>query len=260
MSERLSRRKLITTGLAAAAGASGLGVAARLADRYGLIAPDNHFVYGVGETLTFASQRILLPRNSMAREFNRSAISKVSPVNGGPPESEEYQRLLAGGFADWRLTIDGMVARPCSFSLADLKRFPARSQITHQACEEGWSFIAEWTGVPLSYVLNLAGVLPRARYVFFFPVAEKSFPLGRKWGSLDMPEAWHPQTLLAYGMNGQDLPKPHGAPVRVRVPRQLGFKSLKYLSRITVTDTAKNFGKGWGSSSPEHGFSWYGGI
>src|SRR5215467_9230038 len=156
MSERLSRRKLITAGLAAAAGASGLGVAARLADRYGLIAPDNHFFYGVGETLTFASQRILLPRNSMAREFNRSEISKVSPVNGGPPESEEYKRLLAGGFADWRLTIDGLVARPCSFSMADLKRFPASSQITHQACEEGWSFIAEWTGVPLSYVLNLA--------------------------------------------------------------------------------------------------------
>jgi DMSO/TMAO reductase YedYZ molybdopterin-dependent catalytic subunit len=260
MSERLSRRKLITTGLAAAAGASGLGLAARLADRSGLIAPDNHFVYGIGETLTYASQRILLPRNSMAREFNRSEISKVCPVNGGPPESQEYRRFLAGGFADWRLTIDGLVARPCSFSLADLKSFPARSQITHQACEEGWSFIAEWTGVPLSYVLNLAGVLPRARYVFFFPFAEKSFPLGRKWGSLDMPEAWHPQTLLAYGMNGQELPTPHGAPVRVRVPRQLGFKSLKYLSRITLTDTAKNFGKGWGSSSPERGFSWYGGI
>jgi DMSO/TMAO reductase YedYZ molybdopterin-dependent catalytic subunit len=260
MSERLSRRKLITTGLATAAGATGLGVAARLADRYGLIAPDRHFVYGVGETLTYASQRILLSGNSMAREFNRSEISKICPVNGGPPESEEYHRLLAGGFADWRLAIDGLVARPCSFSLADLKRFPSRSQITHQACEEGWSFIAEWTGVPLSYVLNLAGVSPRAKYVFFFPFGEKSFPLGKKWGSIDVADAWHPQTLLAYGMNGQEIPTPHGAPVRVRLPRQLGFKSLKYLSRITITDTAKNFGKGWGSSSPEHGFSWYGGI
>jgi Oxidoreductase molybdopterin binding domain len=260
MSKSLSRRKLITTGLATAAGASGLATAARLAARYGLIPPDHGGIYGVGQTLTYASQRLLLSQHALAREFGRSEISKVCPVNGAPPASEAYQRLLFGKFVDWRLTIDGLVARPSSFSLADLKRFPSRSQITHQACEEGWSFIAEWTGVPLSYVLNLAGVLPRAKYIFFFPFAEKGFPLGKKWGSIDMADAWHPQTLLAYGMNGQELPTPHGAPVRLRVARQLGFKSMKYLSRITVTDTAKGFGKGWGSSSPEHGFSWYGGI
>jgi DMSO/TMAO reductase YedYZ molybdopterin-dependent catalytic subunit len=255
MKELPSRRKLITTGLATVAGASGLAVAARLADRYGLIPPDHFGLYGVGQTLTYASQRILTSHHSMAREFNRSDISKVCPINGDPPEDETYQRLLAGRFADWRLTIEGLVARPSSFSLADLKRFPSRSQITHQACEEGWSFIAEWTGVPLAYVLNLVGVLPQAKYVFFF-----SFGPKQKWGSLDMLDAWHPQTLLAYGMNGPEIPTPHGAPVRVRVPRQLGFKSIKYLSRIIVTDTVKNFGKGLGSSSPEHGFSWYGGI
>ena len=261
MSKGFSRRKLITTGLATAAGASGLAVAARLADRYGLIPPDHGGILGIGQTLTYASQRpLMFSPSSMAREFNRSEISKIAPVNGAPPESETYHRLLAGGFADWRLAIDGLVAHPTSFSLADLKRFPSRSHITHQACEEGWSFIAEWTGVPLSYVLNLAGVLPQAKYVVFFPFGEPGFPLGKKWGSLDMPDAWHPQTLLAYGMNGQEIPTPHGAPVRVRVPRQLGFKSLKYLSRITLTDTVKNIGKGWGSSSPEHGFSWYGGI
>jgi DMSO/TMAO reductase YedYZ molybdopterin-dependent catalytic subunit len=260
MSKEISRRKLITAGLATAAGATGVAVAARLAGQYGLIPPDHEGILGVGQTLTYASQRLLISHHSMAREFNRSDISKVCPINGPPPESETYQRVQAGGFADWRLTIDGLVARPCSFSLDELKRFPARSQITHQACEEGWSFIAEWTGVPLSYVLNLAGVLPQAKYVFFFPFGEGAFPLGKKWGSLDMDDAWHPQTLLAYGMNGQELPAPHGAPVRVRVPRQLGFKSLKYLSRITLTDTAKNYGKGWGSSSPEHGFSWFGGI
>jgi DMSO/TMAO reductase YedYZ molybdopterin-dependent catalytic subunit len=258
---RLStRRKLITAGFATAAGAAGVAAAARIADRYGLIPPDHSGIYGVGETLTYASQRLLMPRQSLAREFNRSDISKVFPVNGQPPQSETYHRQLAGGFADWRLTIDGLVARPSSFSLADLKGFPARAQITHQACEEGWSFIAEWTGVPLSYILNLAGALPQAKYVAFFPFAEKSFPLGRKWGSLDMEDAWHPQTLLAYAMNGQDVPTAHGAPLRVRVARQLGFKSLKYLSRITVTDSVKSYGKGWGSSSPEKGFSWYGGI
>ena len=260
MSNSLSRRKLITTGLATAAGATGLAAAARIADRYGLIPPDHRGLYGAGQTLNYASQRMLMSYHSLAREFGRGEISKVAPVNGAPPASEDYQRLLAGGFADWRLSIEGMVARPASYSLAELKRLPSRSQITHQACEEGWSFIAEWTGVPLSYVLNLAGVLEGAKYVVFITLPEKGHPLGKKWGSLDMPDAWHPQTLLAYGMNGEAIPTPHGAPVRVRVPRALGFKSLKYLSRITVTDTVKNIGKGWGSSSPENGFSWYGGI
>ncbi len=253
MSELLSRRRLITTGLATAAGASGLAVAARLADRYGLIPPDHRGIYGVGETLTYAAQRVLMSHHSLAREFNRSQISKVIPVDGDPPRKDAYQRLLAGGFADWRLAVDGLVARPCAFSLAELKSFPSRTHITHQACEEGWSFIAEWTGVPLSHVLNLVGVSPRAKYVAYFAFDES-------WDSLDMPEAFHPQTLLAYGMNGEELPTGHGAPLRMRVPRQLGYKSVKYLARITVTDTLKNIGKGLGSISPEVGYSWYAGI
>ena len=258
MSDILSRRKLIRTGLAAAAGASGLGVAAVLAERYGLIPPDPGGVYGVGETLTYAAQRLLMSHHSLAREFNRSQISKVFPINGEPPENETYQRQLAGGFHDWRLTVDGLVARPSSFSLADLRRCPSRSQITHQACEEGWSFIAEWTGVPLSNVLNLVGVRPRAKYVIFFAFDTQNG--NAKWNSIDMGDAWHPQTLLAYAMNGQELPTNHGAPVRLRIARQLGGKSTKYLSRITVADTVKNIGKGLGSSSPEAGFSWYAGI
>jgi DMSO/TMAO reductase YedYZ molybdopterin-dependent catalytic subunit len=253
MSEFVSRRKLITTGLATAAGASGLAIAGRLADRYGLVPPDHGGIYGVGQTLTYASQRLLTSHHSLAREFNRSEISKIAPVNGEPPQTEVYQRLLAGGFADWRLTVDGLVERPSSFSLAELKRFPSRSQITHQACEEGWSFIAEWTGVRLSHVLNLVGVRPEAKYVVFFPFDDS-------WDSLDMPDAWHPQTLLAYRMNGDELPTPHGAPVRLRVARQLGYKSIKYLSRITVTDTVKHIGQGLGSVSPELGYSWYAGI
>jgi DMSO/TMAO reductase YedYZ molybdopterin-dependent catalytic subunit len=249
----ISRRKLITRGLAAAAGACGLGVAARLADRYGLIPPDHAGIYGAGETLTYAAQKLLMSHHSLAREFNRSDISKVFPVNGEVPENETYHRLLAHGFADWRLTVDGLVAHPLALSLAELKSFPSRNQITHQACEEGWSFIAEWSGVPLSYVLNLVGVRREAKYIVFFPFDES-------WDSLDMSDAWHPQTLLAYGMNGQELPTPHGAPVRLRVARQLGYKSVKYLSRITVTDTLENIGKGLGSISPEIGYSWYAGI
>jgi DMSO/TMAO reductase YedYZ molybdopterin-dependent catalytic subunit len=149
--------------------------------------------------------------------------------------------------------VDGLVARPVAFSLTELKSLPSRAQITHQACEEGWSFIAEWTGSPLSYILDLVGVYPEAKYVVFFPFDDS-------WDSLDMSDAWHPQTLLAYGMNGQEIPAPHGAPVRLRVARQLGYKSVKYLSRITVTDTLKNIGKGLGSISPEIGYSWYAGI
>jgi len=257
MSKLVSRSKLLTTGLATAAGASGLAIAARLAERYGLVPPDHRGIYGVGQTLTYASQRLLTSHHSLAREFNRSEISKVAPVNGEPPPTDQYRRLLAGGFADWRLTVDGLVARPSSFSLAELKQFPSRSQITHQACEEGWSFIAESTGVPLSFLLNLVGASPRANYVVFFTLFT---PRRYKWGSLDMLYAWHPQTLLAYGMNGEELPSRHGAPLRLRVPRQLGFKSLKHLSRITLVESVKNIGKGLGSSSPEYGFSWYGGI
>jgi DMSO/TMAO reductase YedYZ molybdopterin-dependent catalytic subunit len=253
MSDLVSRRKLITVGLGAAAGVSGLAIAAKLADRYGLIPPDHGGIFGAGETLTYAAQRILTSHHSLAREFNRSEISKVIPVNGKPPETEPYRRLLAGNFADWRLRVDGLVARPTSFSLAELKRYPSRTNITHQACEEGWSFIAEWTGVPLSYVLNLVGVSPKARFVVFFPFDDS-------WDSLDMADALHPQTVLAYGMNGQEMPSGHGAPLRIRVPRQLGYKNVKYLSRITVTDTMKTIGKGMGSAAPEYGYSWYAGI
>jgi DMSO/TMAO reductase YedYZ molybdopterin-dependent catalytic subunit len=246
----MTRRKLITTGLA---GASGVAVAARLADKYGLIPPDHSGIYGVGETLTYATQRLLMSRHSLAREFDRGRITKSVPIDGDPPRKENYQRLLAGQFADWRLKIDGLVARPSLLSLAELKTYPSRTQITHQACEEGWSFIAEWTGVPLSYVLSLVGVLPRANYVVFYP-------FDSNWDSLDMPEALHPQTLLAYGMNGQELPTGHGAPLRLKVPRQLGYKNVKYLSRIIVTDSLKNIGNGQGSVSQDYGYSWYAGI
>lgn len=247
---KISRRNLILTGLA---GASGLAVATRLAARYGLIPPDHGGLYGAGETLTYAAQRLLTARHSLAREFDRSQISKVVPVNGQPPRTEPYQRLLADGFFNWRLTVEGLVSGPTSFSLADLKQLPSRTQITQQACEEGWSVIVEYTGVPLSSILNLVGIQTKAKYVVFFP-------FDTSWDSLDMADAWHPQTLLAYRMNGQELPIPHGAPLRLRVPRQLGYKSVKYLSRILVTDTLKNVRNGLGSISPDLGYSWYAGI
>jgi DMSO/TMAO reductase YedYZ molybdopterin-dependent catalytic subunit len=248
-----SRRKLITGGVAAAAGTSGLVVAARLADRYGLIPPDHGSVYGPGETLTYAAQR-LLTRHSLAREFPRSQISKTPFANGEPYQGEAFKRLQAGGFADWQLTVDGLVARPASFSPAELRSYPSSSQITHLACEEGWSFIAEWTGVRLAHVLNVVGALPQAKYVVYFSM-ERGW-----WDSVDMADALHPQTLVTYGMNGGALPVGHGGPLRMRVPRQLGYKNVKYISRLTVTDSLKGFGKGLGSASPEGGYAWYAGI
>jgi DMSO/TMAO reductase YedYZ molybdopterin-dependent catalytic subunit len=249
----LSRRKVITAGLGAAAGASGLAVAATLAKRYGLIPPDSGGIYGPGEMLTYGAHR-LLTRHSLAREFPRSLISKAPFANGRPPRAEAFQRHQRAGFADWRLTIDGMVARPASFSLADLRSFPSRSQITHLACEEGWSFIAEWTGVPLAHILDRAGTAPEARYVVYTSL-EPGW-----WDSVDMADALHPQTLVTYGMNGADLPVGHGGPLRLRVPRQLGYKSVKYITRLTVTDSLKPFGKGLGSAAPEDGYSWYAGM
>jgi len=249
----LSRRKLIATGIAAAAGASGLAAASGLAKRYGLIPPDHGVLYGVGETLTYAAQRILTS-HSLAREFSPSQISNPPFANEVAPLGEAFKHLQEGGFANWRLTVDGLVARPASFSLAELKSHPSRSQITHLACEEGWSYIAEWTGVPLSHVLDLVGVLPQARYVVYFSIQPDW------WDSVDMADALHPQTLVAYGMNGGEVPVGNGGPLRLRVPRQLGYKNVKYITRLTVTDDLKQFGAGLGSASPEGGYAWYAGI
>jgi DMSO/TMAO reductase YedYZ molybdopterin-dependent catalytic subunit len=249
----ISRRKLIVGGLAAVAGVSGLGVAARLAQKYGLLPPDHGGLYGPGEVLNYASYR-LLTRDSMAREFSRSQISERPLANEVAPLGDQFGRLKAGGFADWRLDVDGMVARPSSFSIAQLKSYPSRSQITEVACEEGWSYIAEWRGVPLSYVLDSVGIHSNARYVVYFSIQPDW------WDSIDMGDALHPQTFLTYGMNGDDLPVGSGGPLRLRVPRQLGYKSVKFITRLTVTDDLKKFGKGLGSASPETGYAWYAGI
>jgi DMSO/TMAO reductase YedYZ molybdopterin-dependent catalytic subunit len=249
----LSRRKLIFSGIAATAGASGVVAAARLAQKYGLIPPDHGGIYGLGETLSYGSQR-LLTQHSLAREFSRNQISPRPFPNELDPPTEEFKHLQDGGFADWRLTVDGMVAEPASFSIAELKSYPSRSHITELACEEGWSYIAEWIGVPLSQVLHLVGALPQAKYVVYY----SSEPGG--WDSIDMADALHPQTILAYGMNDSELPVPHGGPLRMRLPRQLGYKNLKFITHLTVTDNLKKFGKGMGSAAAEVGYAWYVGI
>lgn len=250
---QISRRKLIVGGVATAAGASGIALAATLARRHGLIPPDSAGFYGPGETLTYAAQR-MLNRHALARQFSRSQISKNPFANEVAPLGPEFERLKAAAFVDWRITVDGMAAHPTTFSVAEIKSFPVTSHITMIGCEEGWTYIAEWSGVQLSYILDRVGALPQVRYVVY-----RSFERDT-WETIDVSEALHPQTLICHGMNGADLPVPFGGPLRIRIPRQLGYKNIKYITRLTLTDSLKGFGKGNGGAAPEAGYAWYAGI
>jgi len=190
---------------------------------------------------------------------DREALVKVGHeidvrANEIAQPSDLFKRLQADGFKDWRLSVEGLVAQPASLSLDDIKRFPVRRQITEIACEEGWSYVAEWAGTPLIEVLRAAGVMPQACYVVYFSI-QRSW-----WDSIDMTDALHPQTLLTYAMNDGDLPVGFGGPLRLRLPRQLGYKSVKFINRLAVTDSLKPFGKGLGSASAQGGYAWYAGI
>ncbi len=249
----ITRRRLIYGGVAAVAGMGGLAVADRMAKSYGLIPPDGAGVYGPGETLTYACQRLLTVHRP-AREFPRSMISKNPFANEIAPPSDEFKKFQARGFSDWRLVVDGTVTHPLSLSLADLRSLPMCSQVTEVACEEGWSYIAEWIGTPLSEVLREAGVLPQTRYIVYRSIQSDW------WESIDMNDAWDAHTLLTMGMNDGNLPVPFGGPLRLRLPRQLGYKSLKFVNHITATDDIRKFGNGLGSSELDYGYAWYAGI
>lgn len=251
MSKLITRRKLIL----GAASAGGLIIAGTSLSKEHAIAA--YFgMNRVGETLSRLSHRALLSGNPLAREFSVSDISAPFPTIGTVmPEGELYQRQLANRFVDWKLPIDGLVSRPLTLSLADLKQFPARTQITAHSCERGWTAIAQWTGVQLSRVLELVTPLAKARYVVVH-CADGWYDTF----TLDHFEALHPQTILAYGMNDADLPTAHGAPVRLRVERQLGYKSLKFITRIQLAERFDDIGRGYGSFAADLGYQWYAGI
>ncbi len=243
---KISRRSLITAGVVAA-GAATAGSLAASARRLGLVPPDAQGIYGAGETLNYASHR-LFGRHSLAREFSRDMISARPFANEIAAPTEIFKRHEAEHFANWRVSIHGHVERPRHLSLGELRAMPARSQITEIACEEGWSYVAEWTGTPLPEVLNALGARPSARYVVYYS-SDTNW-----WDSIDIDEAMHPQTLLTWGMNGADLPVPFGGPLRVRVPRQLGYKSIKFVDRMFVTDSLEGVSLGSGQ------YAWYAGI
>jgi DMSO/TMAO reductase YedYZ molybdopterin-dependent catalytic subunit len=190
------------------------------------------------------------------REFDREDLSKHFPaINAVNPEPEAYQRIGAIDFADYRLPVTGPVERPNAFSLADLKRFPARTQITLHSCVDGWSAIGEWTGVQISRVLANFIMKPEAK---FMPVR----CIDDSWGTYDLVDMLHPQSLITYSMNGGPLPMRHGAPVRLRIERQLGYKSLKFVTSIEILDRIDNIpaAAGQGSSSELYGYTCYAGI
>jgi DMSO/TMAO reductase YedYZ molybdopterin-dependent catalytic subunit len=216
------------------------------------------------EKLTFASQRLILDHQPLAKEYGERDLSPVFRSNGSSmPASKEYAQLLQGRFVDWRLKVEGLVQRPQALSLAELKAMKARTQITRHDCVEGWSAIGKWQGVPLSQVLDLAGLKPGARYVIFHcadNLGETADDTGLYYESIDLLDAYHPQTILAYGMNGKDLPVAHGAPLRLRIERQLGYKQAKYVNRIEVADAYTHLNGGKGGFWEDRGYEWYAGI
>ena len=219
---------------------------------------------GAAEGATMNVQRLLLAAKPLAREYSARDISPTFKPNGSTmPDDDAYQAALAGGFRDWSLKIDGLVNTPLSVSMAQLKAMPSRTQITRHDCVEGWSAIAGWTGVQLGRLLRAAGLKPNARYVVFHCADDLEPSLdgsGRYYESLDLVDAFHPQTILAYAMNGQPLAVPHGAPIRLRVERQLGYKQAKYVMRVEVVDRFDKMGSGKGGFWEDRGYEWYAGI
>ena len=196
----------------------------------------------------------------MAKEYTEADLSPVFPANGTSlPENPEYRAMAADGFVGWKLEIGGLVQHPTALSLAELRALPVRTQITRHDCVEGWSAIGKWKGAPLGTVLALAQPLPSARYVVFHcadPDEEDQY----YYESLDFEDAYHPQTLLAYELNGKVLPVAHGAPVRLRVERQLGYKHAKYVMRIELVESFEAIAGGKGGYWEDQGYEWYAGI
>jgi DMSO/TMAO reductase YedYZ molybdopterin-dependent catalytic subunit len=216
------------------------------------------------EKLNIAVQRGL-GRKALATEFGEGDLSASFRANGTTnPDTQTYKALAGQGFAEWRLDVGGLVSRPAQLSMTDLRSLPSRTQITRHDCVEGWSCIGKWTGTRLSALLAQVDLRPNARYVVFHCAdelpAEGLSPPVQYYESIDLEDALHEQTILAYEMNGRDLPIEHGAPLRLRVERQLGYKHAKYVMSIEVVDSLDKIGGGNGSYWADHGYSWYAGI
>jgi sulfoxide reductase catalytic subunit YedY len=267
---RMSRRKLITAG---AVGASSLILSGCKAfDFLGRDAsgranydhPLRNFIEGAND-LTENVQRALIGQTALAREYSESEIRQGMRPNGNfDPRTIEYFNLEQGQFADYRLSVTGLVENPLSLSLNELRNMPSRTQITRHDCVEGWSCIAKWTGTPLAYVLDQARVRSNARFAVFQCYDSLGGGLSgggyQYYESCDLIDARHPQTILAYGMNDQALPRQNGAPIRVRIERALGYKQPKYVHTIELVESFAGIHRGKGGYWEDEGYDWYGGI
>jgi DMSO/TMAO reductase YedYZ molybdopterin-dependent catalytic subunit len=218
-------------------------------------------VLASAEILSRTVQKAITGRRPLAPEFSDADISADFRVNGtSNPQDIGYQALARNNFADWKLEVGGLVDRPLSLSLADLRQLPARTQITRHDCVEGWSSIGKWTGAKLSALLDLAGPKPDAKYVMFFCADPMDRGGNKYYESIDMEGAYQPQTILAYDFGDAPLPVAHGAPIRLRYETQLGYKMAKYIMRIELVDSYARFGEGKGGYWEDQGYAWYAGI
>jgi DMSO/TMAO reductase YedYZ molybdopterin-dependent catalytic subunit len=258
MSKRVDRRRALAT-LAASFGALPLAGCDLFSQN-----PTVRKVLDSAESLTMHAQRLLESRQALAQEFTESDISADFRANGSTdPDDDAYQTFAQSGFKDWRLQVDGLVERPMQLSLGELRALPARTQITRHDCVEGWSCIGKWTGVPLSIVLQRAGLKPDARYIVFYCADSPGQWLeaaDKYYESIDLIDALHPQTILAYDMNGAPLGIPYGAPLRVRLERQLGYKMAKYIMRVEAVESFQGIAGGHGSYWADRNYEWYAGI
>lgn len=212
------------------------------------------------EKLTMNTQRLIVPRDAVARQYGEADLSPIFRSNGtSNPGTPEYARHVAEQFANWRLAVDGLVARPLSIPLATLRSIPHRVQITRHDCVEGWSAIGKWHGLELGRILDAAGLSTRAKYIVFH--CADRFGDKPYYESIDLIDAFHPQTIIAWGMNGHLLTVPHGAPLRLRVERQLGYKSAKYVQRIQAVESLAGIYGGRGGYWEDNAdYEWYAGI
>ena len=250
----ISRRGLVG-GISATAGGLLVAGCDRLTE-----SPGFRRTLRLGEKLTHRAQRLLIDRTALAHEYRSDQRSPIFRANGTrQPVGNAYAGHAATGFADWRLTIDGLVARPLVLSMAQIRAMPQRTQITRHDCVEGWSAIGQWTGVPLKLLLDHAGTREAARYAVFH-CADNYGPTAY-YESIDLVDALHPQTIMAWALNGQILPIAHGAPLRLRVERMLGYKHAKYVERIELVDSLDRIGGGRGGYwEDSNDYEWYAGI
>jgi DMSO/TMAO reductase YedYZ molybdopterin-dependent catalytic subunit len=253
----ISRRRLLGIGSAAA----GASLLAGCSDVPWAYQPRKFFA--AAEWLTLRAQRALLSGGPLAPEFTAADISPTFRANGTTsPDDESYKKMVVDDFVNWRLEVGGLVERPLSLSLAELRQLPARTQITRHDCVEGWSCVGKWKGPMLSTILDRADLKPTARFIVFHCADKLSDGISALpyYESIDLIDAFHPQTILAYELNDTRLPVAHGAPLRLRVERQLGYKMAKYVMRIEAVESFASLGDGKGGFWEDLGYEWYAGI